>query len=1162
MKKLLLLFALATPAFAADRKALVLVNGSLSDIPNGDTLTVGAGAKTVGGVQLVTRTAVETLTNKTLTAPVLNGAVTTAGLTMPTFAMGGVDITGLPNTPGCSSCAVSKSYADSLVPPGVVLLNPGSPQSGNISITGSLTAGSIALPAAMGSIATFTTDVGDGTRGILIKDTAGDAFSIFAEASPTSGVQGTSVAFYGAQGGANAPGGFAGFFGGKGGSNADGGNVGFAAGEGTGTGNGGNATMFGGFVDGSGHFGDALIGTYSTRNTVIDATTTLSIAPSGLLTQFGGDVSIAGKLYVTGQIDPTAVLLSGADKRFGATDSGTIYLAPFANSSTAVQIRKADNTTAVMTVNTSTSAVTFAGDVAAATINGASIPGTFGTVTSIASGNGLTGGPITTSGSFAVLASNTTITVAAGGISVNAANLTGIPESGVTNLVSDLAGKQATGNYLTALSSDVVAAGPGSAAATIQPGVVSYAKIQNISATSKFLGRKTAGAGSTEELSASDAKTILAISSGDVSGLGTLATLNSVDLSGAQATGTLAAARLDAFTGDVTSSGYATTIANAAVTYSKIQNISATSKFLGRKTAGAGSTEELSASDAKTILAISSSDVSGLGALATLNSVDLSGSQATGTLAAARLGAYTGDVTSAGSSYALSIGSGAVTAAKLATGAVDVSTTVVTGTLAAGRFPALTGDVTTSAGALATTIAASSVTLAKMANMATASILGRNTAGTGAPEVLSAATTKSLLSLNLVENTAISTFAGSTNIVTLGTVATGTWSATTVAVNKGGTGQTTYTNGQLLIGNTTGNTLTKATLTAGTGITITNSTGSITVAPNLAANLTWTGTETFSNSIVANGGLSRSSGGTANLFTDANSTNVNLGSSSSSNTIIDGATTALRSAGNNMLLLDAANDYRFFDHTGGTQWLQLTSSPGIGGNASRFNTSSSGFEIAAGSGTLVLNASGGIVDVGTGIGTATTTNVSGFTVNLSSATALNIGNGGGIVKILNGSGDRVLETDNAGNLYIESHNSGTILGIGSQADTRSIYLGTGANMQATYVCDTTTSNSVTCHIGTQGSTIDLQIGGTGVPTKIGGKFFAANASGTATLSGGTVTVSTSYVTAGSQIQLTYNGTSLVNAGIISVGTIVAGTSFVINSANILDANQVNWFIVN
>ena len=54
--------------------------------------------------------------------------------------------------------------------------------------------------------------------------------------------------------------------------------------------------------------------------------------------------------------------------------------------------------------------------------------------------------------------------------------------------------------------------------------------------------------------------------------------------------------------------------------------------------------------------------------------------------------------------------------------------------------------------------------------------------------------------------------------------------ATTITVDQGGTGQTSYTNGQLLIGNTTGNTLAKATLTAGSNITITEGAGSITIA--------------------------------------------------------------------------------------------------------------------------------------------------------------------------------------------------------------------------------------------------------------------------------------------------------------------------------------------
>lgn len=54
--------------------------------------------------------------------------------------------------------------------------------------------------------------------------------------------------------------------------------------------------------------------------------------------------------------------------------------------------------------------------------------------------------------------------------------------------------------------------------------------------------------------------------------------------------------------------------------------------------------------------------------------------------------------------------------------------------------------------------------------------------------------------------------------------------STTLAVGSGGTGQSSYTNGQLLIGNSTGNTLTKATLTQGSGISITNGAGSITIS--------------------------------------------------------------------------------------------------------------------------------------------------------------------------------------------------------------------------------------------------------------------------------------------------------------------------------------------
>jgi hypothetical protein len=83
----------------------------------------------------------------------------------------------------------------------------------------------------------------------------------------------------------------------------------------------------------------------------------------------------------------------------------------------------------------------------------------------------------------------------------------------------------------------------------------------------------------------------------------------------------------------------------------------------------------------------------------------------------------------------------------------------------------------------------------------------------------------------------------------------------TLAVDDGGTGQTSYTNGQLLIGNTTGNTLAKGTLTAGSNVSITNGSGSITIAAT-DTNTTYTagdgldlsGTE-FSTDLKSNGGL-------------------------------------------------------------------------------------------------------------------------------------------------------------------------------------------------------------------------------------------------------------------------------------------------------------------
>ncbi|MBK6414019.1 hypothetical protein [Sphingopyxis sp.] len=107
-------------------------------------------------------------------------------------------------------------------------------------------------------------------------------------------------------------------------------------------------------------------------------------------------------------------------------------------------------------------------------------------------------------------------------------------------------------------------------------------------ATDRLLGRDTAGTGAPEALT--------------VSG-------------GIEFTGTGGIQR-SALTGDVTASAgsNATTIANDAVSYAKMQNVSATSRVLGRVTAGAGDVEELTPANLVSFITTADGAGSGLDA--------------------------------------------------------------------------------------------------------------------------------------------------------------------------------------------------------------------------------------------------------------------------------------------------------------------------------------------------------------------------------------------------------------------------------------------------------------------------------------------------------------------------------------------------------------------
>jgi hypothetical protein len=151
-------------------------------------------------------------------------------------------------------------------------------------------------------------------------------------------------------------------------------------------------------------------------------------------------------------------------------------------------------------------------------------------------------------------ATNATLTIAEGvtlGINNNT-TLNGGTHSGTNS-----------GDQTITLTGNVTGSGIGSFAATIANSAVTLAKMADM-ATSSLIYRKTAGAGVPE--------------------VNTLATLKT-DLG---LTGTNSGDQTITLTGS-----FAATIAADSVTYAKMQNISATNRLLGRSTAGAGDTEEI-----------------------------------------------------------------------------------------------------------------------------------------------------------------------------------------------------------------------------------------------------------------------------------------------------------------------------------------------------------------------------------------------------------------------------------------------------------------------------------------------------------------------------------------------------------------------------------------
>jgi trimeric autotransporter adhesin len=83
--------------------------------------------------------------------------------------------------------------------------------------------------------------------------------------------------------------------------------------------------------------------------------------------------------------------------------------------------------------------------------------------------------------------------------------------------------------------------------------------------------------------------------------------------------------------------------------------------------------------------------------------------------------------------------------------------------------------------------------------------------------------------INLNTDKLEASYTGNANLVTLGTVTTGTWNATTIATTRGGTGLTSFTNGGAVYATST-SALTTGTLPAtagGTGVTSSGGNGNL-----------------------------------------------------------------------------------------------------------------------------------------------------------------------------------------------------------------------------------------------------------------------------------------------------------------------------------------------
>lgn len=351
---------------------------------------------------------------------------------------------------------------------------------------------------------------------------------------------------------------------------------------------------------------------------------------------------------------------------------------------------------------------------------------------------------------------------------------------------------------------------------------------------------------------------------------------------------------------------------------------------------------------------------------------------------------------------------------------------------------------------------------------------------------------------------------GGTGAVTLtGAVVghgTGAFTAGTLSVPNGGTGASTFTSGQLLTGTGT----------------------------SAVASLTGTGAISLSSGTPTVGTLGVANGGTgATTFTSGQ---ILKGAGT-------GAVTSLTGTGAVSL-------------SSGTPTVGTLSVPNGGSGA----TTLSG--VVFGNGTSAMTA---LTD------TQLTTHVNAFSSTLSGAAPLS---GGGTTNFLRADGTWAAPTATVA-APLNLKNTTDVVGLSIEAETvgqtANIFevrrgsdsypgLAVDASSLNTSVYNLTSTGSITCN-----GTVNVNAraffanNGTGLQFQAGSN----SSTGSGTLSGGTVTISNTLVTANSKILLVDTTTgSLVNVGSLVRGAITPGTGFVVTSTNALDTSTFDYFIFN